>query len=390
MNDLLCSDWSKIFRAKYWKWARLRVDPSHFPGQGQVLLGSRIISLVTEIWISGADDHLMDLFLRSVEAGVTVELKKLTIDDEGVYVGSIEPGLLSRAVLKLQDCTIHGVQLVQQEAIIAAISNSVTSLRRLKLFLSRPGSEVSQMAPDIVVGAAMKLEGLTVRLSSPQMEAVLAGISNSTITSLRYLDLGDDEIHHIAPDIVTEAAMKLESFGAPLSRHQVEAVLTRLADSQDSRLRNLKTSALTPWTHYLLPLDPEVVAGALTKLEKVGPDLGGILSAGQVSVLLTRILHSPDLRLTQLHLYSKDLSLVPPEVLVGAIQRLEVAWFQYGKMTREQLTAILSLAKENGLGRIKTIVIQRVDGMSSVSPSLLQQARQNIKLKWTMACEFEI
>ena len=95
------------------------------------------------------------------------------------------------------------------------------------------------MAPDTVVGAAMKLEGLTVRLSSPQMEAVLAGISNSTITSLRYLDLGDDEIHHIAPDIVTEAAMKLESFGAPLSRPQVEAVLTRLADSQDSRLRNL-------------------------------------------------------------------------------------------------------------------------------------------------------
>ena len=49
-------------------------------------------------------------------------------------------------------------------------------------------------------------------------------------------------------------------------------------------------------------------------------------------------------------------------------------------MTKEQLTAILTMAKENRLGRMKYIVIYHVAGMSSVSPSLLREARLNTKL----------
>ena len=65
-----------------------------------------------------------------------------------------------------------------------------------------------------------------------------------------------------------------------------------------------------------------------------------------------------------------------------AIQRLERVEFWRGEMTGEQLTAILTMAKERKLGRIETIRIALVDGMSSVSTSLLQEARQNIKLNW--------
>ena len=64
-----------------------------------------------------------------------------------------------------------------------------------------------------------------------------------------------------------------------------------------------------------------------------------------------------------------------------AIQRLERVEFWRGEMTGEQLTAIHILAKEDRLDRIKIIRISRVAGMSIVSPSLLQEAKLNTKLK---------
>ena len=108
MIDHLCSDWSKIFReasgaAKYWKRARLQVDPGRYPDQAQDLLGSRIIRLVPEITIRGADHHLMKLFLESIRDGVTVQLKELLIWDG---LDNINPRLLTFAVLKVEHCSI--------------------------------------------------------------------------------------------------------------------------------------------------------------------------------------------------------------------------------------------------------------------------------------------
>ena len=72
---------------------------------------------------------------------------------------------------------------------------------------------------------------------------------------------------------------------------------------------------------------------------------------------------------------------MPPDVLVGAIQRLEIVEFLGGGMTAEQATTILTLAKERRLGSIKTITIYNIIGRS-VSPSLLQEAQLNGALEW--------
>ena len=326
-NDYFCRDWSKIFRgdsgAKYWSWAQLRVNLNRFPDQRVDLRGSRIIRLVPEIRIWRADHNLLRFVLESVMDGETVQLKKLT-----TYCGLayIDPGLLSSAVLKLQDCNINFAQQGQQKAILAGIRDSASrSLKNLELgFLA---FDDLQVAPDIVAGAAMKLERLKTRLSSPQMKAIII----------------------------------------------------RLAATEDSKLREL---VVCGGPFGLSSLDPEVVAGAYVKLETVGPNLIGLPSSGQASALFSRILHSPDLRLKKLFLRGQDLSLVPPEDLVGVIQRLEVVMFRWGMMTGEQASAILTLAKENRLGKIKRIMIDNVSHMNSVSPSLLQQARFNKKLEW--------
>ena len=124
------------------------------------------------------------------------------------------------------------------------------------------------------------------------------------------------------------------------------------------------------------------MAGALTKLEKVGYDLIWSLSAAQLAAIFSRIRESPVLRLRHFGLHINNISHISPLLLVGVIQRLETFEFFLGKMTVEQATAILTMAKENKLGKIKKIRIFHVNGISSVSPSLLQEARLNSALVW--------
>ena len=101
----------------------------------------------------------------------------------------------------------------------------------------------------------------------------------------------------------------------------------------------------------------------------------------EMSALISKICHAPVLRLNELVLQYMDLRYVPPEDLVGAIQRLEMVQFLDGWMTDEQAAAILTMAKESRLGRIKRIKLLRVSGISSVFTPLLHEAKLNNKLE---------
>ena len=224
----------------------------------------------------------------------------------------------------------------------------------------------------------------------PEMRIRLTGTDQITEKSLLEL-MRDGEtfqlkelsiaggVLYVTPYILVGVAMRVEILKARLSSAQVENILIGLADSEDSRLRRLE---IFGGPVNLSSLEPEVLAGALTKLETVGLNLSLSLSPLQVSALFSRICQAPVMRITELVLRQKDLSLMPPEVLVGAIQRLEKAEFRGGLMTAEQLTAILTIVKERRLGRIKRISINSVDGMRDVSYSLIKEAKLNQKLAW--------
>ena len=283
-----------------------------------------MFALVREIKISQySDPKTVVGLLKAFRYDVTLQLKKLTVGDGALH--DINPGLVSRALLKLKDCSIHEAQ------------------------------------PGLV-------------------QAILAAITNSANISLRFLDLDLGEVLQVAPDIVAEAATKLETFMAWLSSAQVEAVLTRLATSQDSRLRQLVN--YNSDTGNISSLDPEIVAGAFTKLEAVRLDLNWSLSSAQLAAIFSRIRESPVLRLRHLMLFAHNISHVSPLDLVKAIQRLEKFEFYLGGMTGEQATAILTMVKKNRLGKIKIIKIGFIYGVGYVSPSLIQRAKQNSALTW--------
>ena len=80
-------------------------------------------------------------------------------------------------------------------------------------------------------------------------------------------------------------------------------------------------------------------------------------------------------KLKKLRFYLTYLTSVSPEVLVGAIQKLEEVVITHGTMTVEQITAVLTMVKEKQHGRLQRFGIG-ID-LGSVSPSLVEEASFN-------------
>ena len=71
---------------------------------------------------------------------------------------------------------------------------------------------------------------------------------------------------------------------------------------------------------------------------------------------------------------------MPPETLIETLQKVEKVSFFHAMMTAEQATAILSMIKENGLGKLQKIRIWIPD--IEVPAALLQEAKQNNALEF--------
>ena len=127
-------------------------------------------------------------------------------------------------------------------------------------------------------------------------------------------------------------------------------------------------------------------ARAVSRLERVTLGSWTGVTAGQLESLFQMLISQQEeagqSTLRELMLSSTDLSSVSPEVLVGAIQSLETVDFWSGKMTAEQITAILTMLKENRQERLKKLEIIGPEVGGGVSSTLLQEARLNNTLIW--------
>ena len=115
---------------------------------------------------------------------------------------------------------------------------------------------LSNIEPDLVSSAVLKVEDCTISgfsLSRGQLQASLNYLINAFpyTTSLSFVN----------PRRSWEVLKRMD-----LSRPQMEAILTRLAATPDSRLKHLRWCGCIDVRH----MDPEVVKAALTKLESVG------------------------------------------------------------------------------------------------------------------------
>ena len=297
----------------------------------------------------------------------------------------IDPTLVSRAALTVQEFVITGGQSAQLQAILTGIQDSTNT--GLKSLTVQSGSLVL-VSPDVLAGAAVKLERLEVRsrLSYVQVEAILARVAATQDSRLRRFnyDQSLSDLSGLDPEVVAQALVKLETVGYPslgvdLSPDQTLALFTRIREAPDLRLTEL---GLT-WDVSQVP--PEVFAEALSRLETVFVGYRAGVTPSQLESLFLRLIsHQEEAGgsdLKKLRLIWTDLTSVSPEILVGAIQKLEEVVILHG-MTVEQITAVLTMVKEKQHGRLQRFGIGI--GLGSVSPSLIQEASLNKILKFKL------
>ena len=130
-------------------------------------------------------------------------------------------------------------------------------------------------------------------------------------------------------------------------------------------------------------MEPDILARALTKLETVGYSLTRPLSPSQVTALFSRIRYDPEMKITGLHLHI-NISHVPPETLIETLQKVEEVYFLDARMTAEQAIAILTMIKENRIGKLQKIRNELPMIEEPVPSALLQEAKQNnaLELFW--------
>ena len=335
ININFCRLWESTILSnsgKFWRWAVLRVNPGLYPSQADDLLTSSILSKVPEIRIfpnTGPD--IVESLLQVVSEGKAPKLKKITV--------------------------------------------------------SLATASLSQLSPEILAGAAVKLERFSARLSSVQNEAILTRSATTQDSRLRELSCYQmAEMPGMDPEILSQALVKLEIVGyrgflVKLSPDQVLALFSRIRESPDLRLTELEI--------YLdvSMVPPELFAGALSRLETVRFRPWSRVTPSQLESLFMLMISNQqeeagESKLKQLKFCGIDLTSVPPEVLVGAIQSLEKVEFWPGKMTMDQINAILTMLKGNQQGKLKYVVIDRPSILGgSVSPTLLRQARLNTSLE---------
>ena len=275
------------------------------------------------------------------------------------------------------------------ESVLRAVIEGTTS--QLKTLHVRFVLDFTDAA--LLSQAALKVEKLSVTATgfkASQVQAVLTAVSQSEDIALKDLRLDDDpddpdfiDLRGVSPDILGRAAIKLQSLVGDLllSSAQLEEILTRLATTGESQLRELDVAFTgdTDLTH----MDPEILTGALVKLKTTSRILHHVLlSSEQVTHLFTKIKNTEDLRLTKVELgWLSPVSQVPPAVLTGAISRLEEVEITGSDLTPVQLEAIFTMlaSQQPGGSRLKKLRFGGGD-LSGISPEILLGAIRTLEV----------
>ena len=308
---------------QFWKLAHLSVDASRYPSQATDLLTSRILFIAPRIKISPG--NLEEPLLRVITEGKTPQLKKLT----GIF---------------------------------------------------------AQVSPQILAGAALKVERLWANLISPQLQAILKEITATQDHKLKELHSWNCWNDHssIDPQFLSAALVKLETVsGFKLLPGQILSLFSRIRDSPDLRLAELRLG-----NSNVSMVPPDVFVRAVSRLGSVE---FREVSADQLEALFRKLFYhqagAGDTKLRQLKLWGPNLSSISPSVLVGAIQKLEVVELQLPWMTAAQFTEVLTMLKENQQRRLKHIQILDPTVSGSWSQTLLQEAQGNNAVETTIVTD---
>ena len=174
-----------IEQPRFWRWARLRVDREnhdHVLESGRVSIVEEINIVVDSCPPSRILNILEDLFTDVVVGDLVLKKLKVTggAGSELVDLPSLHPVLVSRALLRLEECSLESVNVLRPltTAQLVSVFTAIGQTNNLKLkTLNLPNRDYNEIPPEVLAAALVKLEEsnileLPAPLSSPRQKFV--------------------------------------------------------------------------------------------------------------------------------------------------------------------------------------------------------------------------
>jgi len=269
---------SVVEQPRYWTWVEAALQETNFD---EFFQSRRFVSLSEVGMDSLYPEQIKSIFNYIIESE-DMHLKRLYLT--GQDLASVEPNILSEAVVRLEEVSMTNLSPEQMNCIVTAILKSdKMKLKRIDL----DHQNFSLVSADILSKALIKLEYVDLYdntiLPPEHLDSIFKAITQSEALGLKELYLGGVNLSSVPPNIISQALVKLEDVGlfeTELTPRQVNSIFraiyecpTKILKSLDLRSNNI--SSVPPFLLSVVVANLEEVG--LNKTRLTTPQLQAIL-----------------------------------------------------------------------------------------------------------------
>ena len=306
-------------------------------------------------------------------------LKKMSM--ESYSICKAEPKLLAQVLVNMEEVIIWDEMMSapQKEAFFMALQKP-NNLERLHMcrhndddgyygYISLPS-----MAPNLIVNALRNIEKIELKMAPIEAEFLLNNILRDSF-SVKSLFLRETKLSHIDPETLAGAVTKMEEINlsdAALTPGQLTSLMTALCERTSLRVLTLGGVDQTPAKEIIMDLShiPAIVVSlAITNLEAADLNKGS-LSPQQVKALCTALNYTS---MQRLQLWGVDLSAVKPRVIARMVQNVEHLDLSYSQIDTERLDKNFATTAENP-GKLKILKLMGMGFQPDIDGDTLARA----------------
>ena len=320
------------------------------------------------------------ILLRIAEAGAVTRLSVL--DLHGNNLATVPPATISAALLRLAQVEVHMTELTSEQVVaifqrIASQDSPELKLKKLVIW----SNDLSTVPSESLSKASVKLEEVSLfltRLTRDQVNALLTRIVETDDLKLRSLDVCDNDLSSVPRSVLVEVVRKMQEinlYHTLLTQDQLEGVIQTIAQSEGDQL---KLNKIDLRYNNFSSISSDTLSRSSVRLEKISLE-NSQLSQEQIIAILTRITDciDGDLKLKHLEIGKNDLSKVPTDLLVQSVIKLEDVSLRESQLTSEQIDTIFKTIAERKELQLKSLDV-RLNDLSCLSSSVLQTVKSRV------------
>ena len=253
----------------------------------------------------------------AIFTAVSEESTMIELDISDNDLSGVDPELLAKAVNNLTTLYIENTNLTlqQTEAILTAVSEGSKMIK-----LNIVENNMSGVDPGLLAKAVNKLETLDIELTQlthQQAAAILSAVSEGS--KLTKLIISSNNLSGVDPGLLAKAVTNLETLNianTELTQQQAAAILSNVSEATKLNELNIRWNDLSR-------VDPGLLAKVVTNLETLYIGNTKLIQEQAVAILSGVINGS---KMTELDICLTDLSGVDPGLLAKASTNLETLW----------------------------------------------------------------